>query len=76
MSQMTFPLAFPTTRRTEITAPAGQPGPRLLGVEFVAALAVNLGADPAVVPVRADRGTIVAGPRVPAPVTHSWITSW
>jgi hypothetical protein len=76
MTQMTFPVAFPTTRRAEIAAPAGQPRLLLRGVGFAAALAVNLGADPAAVPVRADRGVIAAGPRIPAAVARSWITSW
>lgn len=76
MTQMTFPLAFPATRHTEIAEPAGQPRLLLRGVEFAAALAVNLGPGPVTAPVHADRGVIVAGPRVPAAVTRSWITSW
>ncbi|WP_317792906.1 hypothetical protein [Actinoplanes sichuanensis] len=73
---MTFPLAFPAGRRGEITEPGAQPRLLLRGVEFAAALAVNLGPDPATTPVHVDRGVIVAGPRVPAAVTRSWITSW
>jgi hypothetical protein len=76
MTQMTFPVAFPTTRRATFTAPAEQPRLLLRGVEFAAALAVNLGTDPAAVTVHTDRGVIATGPRVPATVTRSWITSW
>jgi hypothetical protein len=76
MTQMTFPVAFPTIRGAAITAPAGQPRLLLRGAEFAAALAVHLGTGPTAVPARADRGVIAAGPRVPATAARSWIASW
>ncbi|MFC4066415.1 hypothetical protein [Actinoplanes subglobosus] len=76
MTQMTFPVAFPATRRYQAPAPAAPPVWRLRGVEFAAALVVNLGADPATASHQADRGVIAAGPRVAAATTRSWITSW
>jgi hypothetical protein len=75
MTQMTFPVAFPATRRFETPAPAGQLTWRLRGAELATALVVDLGAAPASA-AHADRGVIEAGPRVPAAVTGSWITSW
>ncbi|GIE83180.1 hypothetical protein Aph02nite_91300 [Actinoplanes philippinensis] len=76
MTQMTFPVAFPTARRATIATPAGQPRWMVRGVEFATVLAVSLGADPAVVHPSADRGVIVAGPRVAAAPPTSWITAW
>ncbi|WP_433789507.1 hypothetical protein [Actinoplanes sp. CA-252034] len=73
---MTFPVAFPTTRRTEIAAPAEPARWMLRGAELAAAIAVNLGADPMVAPIHADRGVVVTGPRVPAAPVTSWIASW
>lgn len=75
MTQMTFPVAFPTTRRVSFAAPAS-PAWGLRGAEFAVVLAVNLGADPMTVTGHADRGVIAAGPRVPATTARSWITSW
>lgn len=76
MTQMTFPLVFPATRRTATAAPMRPAGPPMRGVTFVTALAISLGPVPATVPDRADRGVIVAGPRVPVAAPRSWITSW
>ncbi|MEU8658745.1 hypothetical protein [Actinoplanes philippinensis] len=76
MTQMTFPVAFPAPRHAANATPAGQPRWMLRGVAFATALAVDLGSDPMAVPASADRGVIVAGPRVAAAPATSWITSW
>jgi hypothetical protein len=64
MTQMAFPVAFPSTRRTAPAVPAGQPGWRLRGAGFAAALVVSLGTDRPITAAPADRGVMnaVAGP--------------
>jgi hypothetical protein len=64
MTQMAVPVAFPSTRRAEPAAPAGQPGWRLRGAGLAVALVVGLGTDRPAPSAPADRGvmTAVAGP--------------
>jgi hypothetical protein len=60
MTQMAFPVAFPSTRRAEPAAPAGQPGWRLRGAGFATALVVSLGTGTPSTASPADRGVMVA----------------
>jgi len=86
MTQMAFPIAYPSARRVEAVS-TSQARWRLVGAEFATALVVNLGpattepayrhADRGVMVVAAARGTVIAGPETRRLVAvQPSITSW
>lgn len=82
MTQMTFPMAFPTTRRAEAVTTM-RPRWRLLGAEVTAALVVNLGTEPVtrqidrgVMTTSAAPGTVIVGPGTRLVAVQPSITSW
>ncbi|MEV0902150.1 hypothetical protein [Actinoplanes sp. NPDC049802] len=84
MTQMTFPVSVPATRRP---SPAPDSRRRILGAEFATAFVISLGprpdpqtlsryADRGALVTPADPGTAVAGPRTDPAAVRPSITSW